>query len=571
MVDGIQELISVLQPDTTESSKTYSAEVSRVDNEGTVWVYLEGSTKETPTASTSSEVKRGDTVNVNWRNNKLYIEGNYSDPSAGVVRVENIEKVAASADEKATGAQETAIDAKKIAGNTNQYFWVTETGTDTGAHITEIPQESFLRTPSGGNLLARSNGIAVRSGLNELATFGETIRVGRGDDVRIELNNYGMTAISSEGTPYFNVNASGASIVQEVKQPVVVQTYEDEVATRNYTWNITDIIPSAIWNTLSDGDPFDCTFWGIVHDKEGSPVVTPTEKTYMVRTKRFVKGTTKGYDEDTNHWLRVGYNATNETMYMYLQYGYDNYYYLKSLCCQATIYQNKTAPYYAIGANMSDEGKALGVGFGNGTIPSAYGIAMGTYNEEDANDDYAFIIGNGADNENRSNALEVTWNGSIIIPNGQAIRVKHKATGDSKYLCGVNASDQYIFGWGSYNDGTDAAYYEGNEVHLRSRQTNGIYLDTGINGLYKITTVAVDTGSIAANSYKGVTTYSMPAQSGYNAVGIVGWATGNWRIQPTSHYISSNTALYAGFANYASSAADTTITFRVLWLKATSA
>lgn len=61
-----------------------------------------------------------------------------------------------------------------IASNTDQYFWHTETGTDTGAHITEIPKEDFLDDPAngGGNLLARSNGIAVRDGLTELASFG---------------------------------------------------------------------------------------------------------------------------------------------------------------------------------------------------------------------------------------------------------------------------------------------------------------------------------------------------------------------------------------------------------------
>lgn len=66
-----------------------------------------------------------------------------------------------------------AEEAKTIAEDTAQYFWVTETGTDTGAHITEVTKEEFLDDPSngGGNLLARSNGIAVRDGLNELATF----------------------------------------------------------------------------------------------------------------------------------------------------------------------------------------------------------------------------------------------------------------------------------------------------------------------------------------------------------------------------------------------------------------
>ena len=94
MVDGIQEFIESLQDDYVEPSKTYRAEVSNVDNEGTVWVYLEGSNKETPTATSSTEVHSGDSVNVEWRNDKLYIVGNVSNPSAGVTRVSNAEGVA---------------------------------------------------------------------------------------------------------------------------------------------------------------------------------------------------------------------------------------------------------------------------------------------------------------------------------------------------------------------------------------------------------------------------------------------------------------------------------------------
>lgn len=64
-----------------------------------------------------------------------------------------------------------------IASDTEQHFWFQSTGADTGAHITEIPQDEWNDNTSpnyqsGGNLLARSNGIAVRDGLTELASFG---------------------------------------------------------------------------------------------------------------------------------------------------------------------------------------------------------------------------------------------------------------------------------------------------------------------------------------------------------------------------------------------------------------
>lgn len=93
-----------------------------------------------------------------------------------------------------TSACLNALSAKQIAEDTNQYFWHTETGTDTGAHITEIPKDDFLEDPQngGGNLLARSNGIAVRDGLTELATFGAS-------GTQIGKSSSGHTTVDSSG------------------------------------------------------------------------------------------------------------------------------------------------------------------------------------------------------------------------------------------------------------------------------------------------------------------------------------------------------------------------------------
>lgn len=70
-----------------------------------------------------------------------------------------------------TNVSNKAFDAYGIASNTAQYFWYTSEGSDTGVHITEVPQDTFEVNPQGYNLLARSNGVAIRDGENELATF----------------------------------------------------------------------------------------------------------------------------------------------------------------------------------------------------------------------------------------------------------------------------------------------------------------------------------------------------------------------------------------------------------------
>lgn len=104
--------------------------------------------------------------------------------------IDNAQTTADTAVSKADTAQATANQAKNIADNTAQYFWFTSSGSDTGAHISEKTQAEFIADPSGGNLLARSNGIAVRDGLTELATFtGTDARIGDASGGNVYIDN----------------------------------------------------------------------------------------------------------------------------------------------------------------------------------------------------------------------------------------------------------------------------------------------------------------------------------------------------------------------------------------------
>ena len=101
----------------------------------------------------------------------------------------------------ANSAQSTANQAKNIADTTAQYFWFTSSGSDTGAHISDKTQEQFVSNPSGGNLLARSNGIAVRDGLTELATFGATsARIGGASTRHVNIATDGLEVYQDANT-----------------------------------------------------------------------------------------------------------------------------------------------------------------------------------------------------------------------------------------------------------------------------------------------------------------------------------------------------------------------------------
>lgn len=111
----IEQFVNAIKQEPNDKKTTYSAIVSRIDEEGVIWVYVAGADKDTPTAQTGVEVKKGDNVTVEWRNNKLYIAGNYSNPAAGMVRVVNVEMAAKAANQAAQNAVADAGRAKEAA------------------------------------------------------------------------------------------------------------------------------------------------------------------------------------------------------------------------------------------------------------------------------------------------------------------------------------------------------------------------------------------------------------------------------------------------------------------------
>lgn len=112
---AIEAFTKAISQEPQSSNNKYNAVVSRIDNEQVIWVQVAGSDIETPTASTSAEVKQGDNVVVEWRNNKLYIAGNTSNPSAGVIRVDAVERAAGIANQAAQRAVADASIAREAA------------------------------------------------------------------------------------------------------------------------------------------------------------------------------------------------------------------------------------------------------------------------------------------------------------------------------------------------------------------------------------------------------------------------------------------------------------------------
>ena len=173
----IRSLRESLKRENEKKTSGYDtrATIRRIED-GVAWVHIPGGVDETPVTLTIG-ANVGDEVQVRVSGGRAFLVGNATAPPTDdkyARRVNyNLGQQIEQTNVVVRAINRVVQSVKKIADNTNQYFWHTEEGTDTGAHITEIPQEEFLADPEngGGNLLARSNGIAVRDGLTELATF----------------------------------------------------------------------------------------------------------------------------------------------------------------------------------------------------------------------------------------------------------------------------------------------------------------------------------------------------------------------------------------------------------------
>ena len=350
------------QQDTGTQAYDTTATVRRIEG-STAWVHIPGGVDETPVRLTIS-AKAGDTVQVRVGGGSAWLVGNQTAPPTDDTKAEAAQATANTAKFTAAKAIIEASDAKKIADNTNQYFWVVSEGTDTGAHITEITQDEFLADPDngGGNLLARSNGIAIRDGLTELATFSPG-----GLDITTYDSNNNDVEIAHLG--YGNGNA------------------ESGMAIAPYYTLGTRLSGSDVGN-YSMAEGLNVTSNQYASHAEGSRTTASSYASHAEGKETIASG-------DYSH--AEGYATTASGAGSHAE-------------GDATTASG--AKSHAEGYATIADGKYSHAGGYLTTASSSYQTAIGKYNVDDDADTYAFIIGNG-DSSARSNALTVDWDGNV--------------------------------------------------------------------------------------------------------------------------------------------------------------
>lgn len=225
---------------------------------------------------------------------------------------------------------------QNIMGPSSQYFWYESTGTEAGAHITEVPEEEWSDPTdpnyhSGGNLLARSNGIAVRDGLVELASFGTNATIGVAENSdHVIVGNGGVSMYTSQDVIYFESSVDESVTKQQrigkttdvasTLSPIVtVSSASTPVTTETKTLLITDVIPLEDWNALANGEDFVVVcaiadYWHGNHlyrfDKWGMHFTKGTSQTKSESSY----STDSTYYVSYKNTITLVYDATNNTI-----------------------------------------------------------------------------------------------------------------------------------------------------------------------------------------------------------------------------------------------------------------
>jgi len=262
-----------------------------------------------------------------------------------------------------TQASQDAYDADATATFTALHFWFSNDGTDDGAHITEVDRTTFTNTPAGGNLIATSQGVAVRDALKELAIMSadgfEVKTYDAGDNVVIIAHlGYGPGTDSGGGTsdaPYY----------------------------------ILGITSNNTFGNYSVSEGYDVSASGYVSHAEGYQTVANNNHAHAEGQITFASG------EDSH---AEGYASQAKKKYSHAE-GF------------SAIANGEAAHAEGYGTiSNGDNAHAQNLGT---KASSDNQTALGKYNVEDAADTYAVIVGKGTADNARSNALTVDWSGNV--------------------------------------------------------------------------------------------------------------------------------------------------------------
>lgn len=421
-------------------------------------------------------------------------------------------------------AMNAANEALSIAGNTNQYFWHTETGSDTGAHITEIQKDDFIADPTngGGNLLARSNGIAVRDGLTELATFGAS-----GSQIGQNASGKTRTEISTNGMQIIQ-NASGTDTqIANLGYGQGYNTQGQLVDAPFYTLG-TRASNSAVGN-YSMAEGHNITASGSYSHAEGYA-------TKATEWSAHAEGYYTTASAENTHAEGNGTKATAQNAHA------------EGMDATASGFQAHAEGYRTTASGIASHAQnnsTIAQGQSQ-TVIGEYNVPQGTASSR-ASNDHAFIIGNGTAENAQSNALTVDWSGNLEaagdITDGNGNVLSNKADASS-----IVTPDDYVTA-----HGTSGSW------HYRKWHSGKI--EAWFEGSFNCAASTTSRGALYYSSWS----LTIPSAIGFTATPytLVGNTGSSTTVISVNGAATSKTAMSGYVWRYASSSSALSITARI--------
>ena len=364
-----QELLDAIKAITDNGDRSFDtpATVLRVDGD-TVWVHIDGGADETPVSKTIN-CEQGETVQVRIANGSAFLVGNASAPPTDDKTANVAHFVAEQADIKAVKAEETATEVKETVEVLEvEVDGKVDVGTSNIQHLSSTMYQN-------------ANGVNI---------YNDTLAVGD-SYAHIDGDSFDIKQATTAGT----IDDANDTVVASFGQEVTVGSRGGSLVGQ-YS------------QVFGEG----CNASGNYSHAEG--YYTNANGDYS-----HAEGINTNANGDYSH--AEGYYCTCTGYYCHVE----------GLGSSANNGDNSHAEGYyskASGDTSHAEGsESIASGFIShaqnlGTVAASYAqTSMGMFNIPDSNDTYALIVGNGADDDNRSDALRVKWDGSVIDGNGNKI------------------------------------------------------------------------------------------------------------------------------------------------------
>lgn len=359
--------------------------------------------------------------------------------------------------------------------NVNQYFWYEETGTHAGAHITEVPQDDFKTNPQGGNLLAKSNGLAVRDGTTELATFGaDGATIGETSNTHLEMDYHSIQGIDKEGNTYFHLsdlrdaNGDAEVIVTFTQRGSEVTFWFDlQAKDTNYTVVVSDGSGGTVTKNIN--------YVRFASAPTRGATITVTYTTTSEYAKAYTLGFRLASADIGAMSVAEGFFTTASGMFSHTEG--DN----TVASGSASHAQGHYTTAHGGASHAEGDGTeamaycAHAQGYHTKAL-SGYQTVLGVFNVGDSNGKYAIILGNGSGDNARANILTVDWQGNVDITgeykvNGVAI------PRSADYIIEQGTENGWIYR--KWNSGVSECWYKEDVGAIQGQYSNGGGYDTG--------------------------------------------------------------------------------------------